>query len=113
MCNEISSYPDKVDEMTFFQDINLNTIKYMDKYQKLLSEGRYYEASQYINNQKDICGYFACFFNMLENRIYALQEYILKKEKINPIIHQSETPEHAIAGTTIWTGGNYKNHKED
>jgi len=143
LCNEISAFPNKVDEMTFFQDVSLNTIEYRNEYQGLLSKGRYSEAARYINRQNDIYGYFACFFNMLENRIYALQEYLLTsasthedlseyshealsqytyeeltqissgKNKFNPIIHQSEIPEHAISGISIWTGGNYTNHKED
>lgn len=135
LCNEISSYPNKVDEMTFFQDVSLNTIEYRNEYQRLLSKGNYSEAAEYINRQNDIHGYFACFFNMLENRIYALQENLLRsastheylskyshealsqytyeeltqlsggKSKFNPIIHQSEAPNLAIAGISIWTGG--------
>ena len=107
LCNEISAFPDKVDEMTFFQDVSLNTIEDRNEYQRLLSNGKYSEADMYINRQNNIYGYFACFFNMLENRIYALQEYISKKEKINPMTHQSESPTTAIANTTIWTGGKY------
>lgn len=74
---------------------------------------------------------------MIENRIYALQEYLLSsastheylsqyshealsqytyeelaqlsggKSKFNPIIHQSETPDLAVAGISIWTGGKF------
>ena len=140
LCNEISAFPDKVDEMTFFQDVSLNTIEYRNEYQRLLSNGNYSGAAMYINRQNNIYGYFACFFNMLENRIYALQEYLLKsactqeelseylhgalsqytneelaqisggKRRFNPIIHKPQKPEHAIAGISIWTGGNYTNH---
>jgi len=112
----------------------------MNKYQNLISKGKYVEANKYINEQTGIYGYFACFFNMLENRIYALQEYLLnwiinshevlskftheelskytyeeltkilgEKMKFNPIINQSEIPEHAVAYTTVWTGGKYTN----
>jgi len=140
LCNEQSSYPDKIDEMTFFQDVSLNTIEYMIEYQTLLSKGRYTDANKYINNQTGIYGCFACFFNMLENRIYALQNYLLNrrenshevlskyiheelsehthkeltkitgdKMKFNPVTNQSEIPEHAVAYTTVWTGGKYTN----
>ena len=77
LCNVQSSYPNKVDKMTFFQDVSLNTIEYMNQYQRLLSKGKYTEANDYINRQTGIYGYFACFFNMLENRIYALQNSLL------------------------------------
>ena len=140
LCNDQSSYPDKIDEMTFFQDTSLHTIEYMKKYQNLISAGKYSDANYYINGKTGIYGYFACFFNMLENRIYALQDDLLnqpgdthndfshythetlglyhhdalaalpsEKTKFNPITNQSEIPDHAIAGMTVWTGGKYKN----
>lgn len=52
LCNEISSFPGKVDEMTFFQDVSLNTMEYKKEYQRLLSKGDYSEADRYINRQK-------------------------------------------------------------
>ena len=137
LCNDQSSYPDKIDEMTFFQDTSLHTIEYMKKYQNLISAGKYSDANYYINEKTGIYGYFACFFNMLENRIYAIQKYLLDKEnnhmglanythkelsdythdeislmmnsknKFNPIINQSKIPNHATAGISIWTGGKY------
>lgn len=145
LCNEESCYPNKIDKMTFFQDVSLNTIEYMNQYQNLISEGKYSDANQYINNKTGIYGYFACFFNMLENRIYELQKYLLdgtenshealskythkelsnftheeltkilgEKKKFNPITNQSEIPSHAVAHTTVWTGGKYTNlMKED
>ncbi len=142
LCNETSSYPDKIDEMTFFQDVSLNTIEYRNEYERLLFSGKYSEAAQYINRQNGIYGYFACFFNMLENRIYALQDYLQRsastheflsrysheglgqytheeltkisggKTKFNPIIHQEGVPGFAISGISIWTGGSYTDHKE-
>ena len=114
LCNEISSYPDKIDEMTFFQDVSLNTIEYMNEYQKLISNGDFFEANKYISNKKGIYGYFDCFFNMIENRIYALQDYIEKKEKINPHINYSELPEMVqVQSGNIWTGGKYTKFMED
>lgn len=141
LCNEYSVYPDKIDEMTFFQDVSLNTIEYMNQYQNLISKEKYTDADNYINDQTGIYGYFACFFNMLENRIFALQNYLSNDVsgheglsgyfhdelgdythdeisllangniKLNPINNQYEMPEHAISGFTIWTGGKHKNEE--
>ena len=140
LCNEESCYPNKIDAMSFFQDVSLNTIEYMNQYQNLISEGKYSDANQYINEKSGIYGYFACFFNMLENRIYTLQNSLLyrmenshdalsnytheelseytheeltkilgERVKFNPIINQSEIPDHAVAYITVWTGGKYTN----
>lgn len=81
LCDEQSFYPEKIDAMSFFQDVSLNTIEYMNQYQHLIAEGKYSDANQYINDKTGIYGYFACFFNMLENRIYALQKYLLNWEE--------------------------------
>ena len=48
----------------------------------MISQGKYTEASNYINQQEGVYGYFADFFNAIENRIYSTQEYLLQKEPI-------------------------------
>ena len=98
LCDPVSYYPNKIDEMTFFQDNNLEKIEIIHIYNDLVAQGRYSEAVGYINQQKGIYGFFADFFNLIENRIYNLQEYLLQKppkkqpflyynEKVHPSVH--------------------------
>lgn len=94
LCNTISHYPDGVDPMIFFQDVSLDKIDIMNTYNQLIAQGKYTEASRYINQQEGICGYFADFFNAIENRIYNLQKHLLKKPpKKNPFISHEITDE--------------------
>lgn len=86
MINTMSIYPDGIDPMTFFQDNNLEKIDVMNTYNELISEEKYKEANNFLSQQEGIYGFFADYFNLIENRIYSLQEYILTKEKINPFI---------------------------
>ena len=79
LCNTMSIYPNGIDPMMFFQDNDIEKIEIINEYNKLISQGKYDEANTYINQQEGIYGYFADFFNALENRIYALQEYLLNK----------------------------------
>lgn len=96
LCNSVSHYPDGVDPMLFFQDINLEQLEIMNTYNKLISNGKYTEASKFISQQEGICGYFADFFNAIENRIYSLQNHLLNKPpKKNPFIS------HKIADETL------------
>lgn len=81
LCSTLSDYPGKTDSMTFFQDNNLEHIEIINQYENLISQGKYSEASAYISQQEGIYGYFAAFFNLVENRIYSLQEHLLTKEK--------------------------------
>ena len=91
LCNPISYYPDKIDEMVFFQDNNLETMEIINRYNHLIAKGKYSEASDYINQQKGIYGFFADFFNLMENRIYSLQKYLLNKPpKKQPFIYYDE-----------------------
>ncbi len=106
LCSEISSYPDKIDPPTFFQDINIDNVQHMKEYEKLISQKKYNEANSYINKQSNFYGYFACFFNMLENRILATQTYVETLEKNNPFIYQNDEPTIASANKTIWIGKN-------
>lgn len=101
LCNSISSFPDKIDEQTFFQDVDLIHLPIMEHYNKLISQQKYNEANIYINQQSDIFGYYADFFNMLENRIYSLQSYLLNKKKNNPFVSENNEPS-IITSDTIW-----------
>lgn len=82
LCNTVSYYPDGIDPMIFFQDNDLEKADIINTYNKLISEGQYTEASQYINAQENVYGYFADFFNAIENRIYNTQKYLLQKEPV-------------------------------
>lgn len=90
LCKIESNYPTEIDGMTFFQDNNIENIEIINQYENLVSQGTYDKANDLINQQRDIYGYFADFFNVLENKIYSLQGHILTKEKRQPIIFYDE-----------------------
>lgn len=79
LCNTTSYYPDGIDKMFFFQDNDLERIEIINTYNSLIAQGKYTEANQYINQQEGVYGFFADFFNAIENRIYNLQTYLLQK----------------------------------
>lgn len=97
LCKAISDYPAKIDDMTFFQDNDLENIEIINQYENLISQGKYSEADTYIHQQENIYGFFADFFNLLENRIYSLQEYVLTKEKKQPFVFHDEEENYSIA----------------
>lgn len=98
LCNPTSYYPDQIDDLIFFQDNNLENIEIINHYNKLISQGNYSGASDYINQQEGVYGYFADFFNLIENRIYSLQEELLTHPlKKQPFIYYEEEPFSANA----------------
>lgn len=82
LCNTESYYPKGIDPMIFFQDNDLEKINIINTYNDYIFQGKYTKASEYIEQQKGVYGYFADFFNAIENRIFKLQEYLLQKEPI-------------------------------
>lgn len=103
-CNPISYYPTKIDEMIFFQDINLENIETMNHYNELITQGKYDEANNYIGQQENVYGFFADFFNLIENRIYNTQEYLLNKpQKKQPFIYYNKEEHFSFGDLHIFT----------
>lgn len=98
-----SSFPSKVDPLIFFQDIDISQVPILTEYQKFVKREMYDDANEYIDS-KDLHGYCAGLFNLIENRIDAAQKHLLTKQKVNPIIYQTTEPNDVIANYTIWDG---------
>lgn len=104
LCNPMSYYPKKVDEMIFFQDTDLDKVEILNHYNALIAQGKYSEAGDYINKQTDIYGFFAVFFNLIENRIYNLQEHLLQKPpKKQPFIYYDEEEHFSVTNFHVFT----------
>lgn len=104
MINPKSTYPDIVDPMTFFHDISLNNIAIMKEYEKLITENNYDDANALIESKKGmIFGYFADYCNLIENRIYNLQNYLLQIDKKSiQLFTYGDIQPSSITMNTIW-----------
>ncbi len=103
-CNPVSYFPNKVDEMIFFQDNNLENVEVMNHYNELIAQGKYTEANDYISQQESIYGFFADFFNLIENRIYTTQEYLVSKPpKKQPFIYYDEEEHFSVSDIHVFT----------
>lgn len=96
-----SQYPEKIDPMLFFQDNSLDKESIINTYNNLIAEGKYDEANELVSQQDNFYGYFADYFNAIENRIYSLQEYLLTKQKKELIKHSNTEPTY-VGENTIW-----------
>lgn len=98
-----SSFPDKIDPLIFFQDIDISQVSILEEYQRLIRMGMYDKADEYMKYH-NIHGYCAALFNLIENRILSMQEYLFTKEKMNPTKQQTTEPSNAVTNYTIWEG---------
>ena len=76
-----SLFPTKVDDMSFFCDIDLERKLKMDKYRSLILQGKYDEAEKLANETPILFGYMAKYFNLIENRIETTQSYFKYKKR--------------------------------
>lgn len=103
-CNPVSYFPNKVDEMIFFQDNDLEKVEIMNHYNELITQRKYDEANDYITQQESVYGFFADFFNLIENRIYNTQEYLLNKPpKKQPFIHYDEEEHFSMSDLHVFS----------
>lgn len=96
----ISSFPNKVDNLIFFQDIDIENKKIFIKYQELLHQEKYLEASQFLE-ASNISYYGADICNLLENMVYNLQNY-LKQKNLNRTHYFSLEPPQNIKNGASW-----------
>jgi len=100
-----SLFPTKVDDMSFFCDIDLERKLKMDKYRSLILQGKYDEAEKLANETPILFGYMAKYFNLIENRIETTQSYLKTKgsniKKENPFVYSDAEP-NDITIKTIW-----------
>ena len=87
--------------MSFFQDNGLDNVNVVNTYNNLIAQKKYDEANTFINSPENIRGYFADYFNAIENRIESLQGYLLTKEKKEVFIHSGAEPAQ-ISENMIW-----------
>lgn len=97
-----SAFPENTDDLYFISDVNLETQDIYKHHKQLVNNGKYSEASEYLNQQTGITPVNADFFNMLENRIYNTQIYVSAKEKINPVFHSDISEADDISKAPVW-----------
>lgn len=102
LCKVESNYPNEIDDMTFFQDNNLENIEIINQYENLIAQSKYSDASTYINQQNGIYGYLADFFNVIENKLFNLQSHLLSKEKKQPFVFYDEEDNYPIDSLHIF-----------
>lgn len=101
MINTISQYPSKIDPMLFFQDNSLDNVNILNTYNNLIAQEKYDEANEFIRQQENVHRYSADYFNAIENRIDALQGYLLTKTKKDVFIHSDVEPAQ-VNENTMW-----------
>lgn len=97
--NTTTNYPTSVDDLLFISDVDCKSETIMNKHQNYINNNAYTDASNYLNKQTGITPIVADLFNLLENRIVAVQTHLLEQDSVERAHY--EEPESPVEGT-IW-----------
>ncbi len=97
-------FPVSIDDRVFFSDINISQIPIMQNYYRLLNNGKYTLASEYLSNSEAF-SYGAWCLNLLENRLYAIEKYVINLEDLNLVTYgETEPSESELYDGMSWIG---------
>ena len=82
-----SVFPDSIDDLPFISDVDIPNKDIMINIQNYIDQGDY-----------DITTINSDYFNMVQNRIYSLQEYLNTLEKCDRINSSTEEPSSPTDG---------------
>lgn len=91
MKNTQTVFPNGVDELKFYSDIDLNQVPIMENYLRLLNKGKYTSASEYLKNS-EVFYYGAWFLNMMENRLHAIGKYLINQDDLKLVTYSDSEP---------------------
>ena len=109
MKNTNTIFPDGIDSRVYAQDITLNDLETFSKYQTLLAQGKYSEASVLLNNS-DAYFYGAWMLNLLEKRLKAIEEYVLYELKDEVLTYAGESEPEDVAYGMNWISDDWNNN---
>lgn len=76
--------PNRVDDLIFFEDINKDQITIWNEFERVMATGDYNAAQTFIKGYADVHGYFGDLYNLMVNRIKAVQNFlVLNQTNIN------------------------------
>ena len=95
-------FPDYIDDRYFFQDISIDKLPIMEKFNSMIRVDAYTSASEYINAQ-DVTFYGAWVLNMLEDRLIAIETYLLDEVDKPDLVCYSDTEPTGVDVGYCWT----------
>ena len=111
MIDVTSNYPTSIDPLMYCSDISIAQSETISEYEQYIAAGNYEDAYDLLENT-NIFGWFADYLNMLENRIYTLQTYLLEGgighseqclySNSEPVIYEDRIETRSLAENDIW-----------
>lgn len=88
----VSQFPTEIDNLLFLCDADLEKFPQIQRHKDLLASGQFTAAGEYLEQSVTYDCFCASLFNLLANRIYALQDFLTEKHTYWYEVHGVETP---------------------
>ena len=98
-----SQYPDRIDPLIFFQDLNSDKEDYFKQFIALVSDGKYEEALA-ISKENGFDLVDSDLLNCIQNRLFNVQDLLYTKDHPKRHFYDDES---AIAGWHFLVDGDY------
>lgn len=95
-------FPTAIDDRHFYQDICIDQLSIMEKYNSMIKAGTYTAASEYIN-ANDVTFYGAWILNMLEERLIAIENYLVYDVQKPDLVAYTDTEPTDVEVGYCWT----------
>ena len=95
-----TKFPSEIDDRIFAQDISINQVQIMQEYYRYLESGNYTRATELLNNS-DVFFYGAWALNLLEERLHAIGDYVMKENKPD-LVTYSDTEPSTVGEGMCW-----------
>lgn len=79
-----SVFPNSIDDLPFISDVDIPNKNIMISIQNYIDQGDYDNASK-LCNMSNITSINSDYFNMVQNRIYSLQKYLITLDRCNRV----------------------------
>lgn len=96
-----TKFPLQIDSRIFFSDLPASQVSVMKQYYILLSNGAYTRASELLKNS-GVFYYGAWCLNLLENRLFAIENYVMDLEEINLLKYSESEPSENLDECFTW-----------
>lgn len=102
--NTSSVFPNAIDDLIFFQDVDIPKKDILQTHREHINHHRYSEGTDYLQNSGIPHAYCSDLFNMFENRLYAVQKRMIDEPKESNITqyHQNDEPNGDHDEETLW-----------
>lgn len=102
--NTSSVFPNSIDDLIFFQDVNISEKDILKTHREHINNHRYTEGTDYLQSSGISHSYCSDLFNMFENRLYAVQKRLIEEPKETNITqyHQYDEPNGNHDEQTLW-----------